>query len=188
MNYEIVNDIEQYIDDIIKLDDEFYDPEYIWDNDYQLAVYKQNKDSFIAVRYNNTLVGYLNYLTIKKDVYDYMKESDTTVDDFRLDDIIKFSNNNYITINSIVIKSEYQNSDIIKIIIDGFLAKLKELSDNCFNISGIVGVAISDDGRKFFRNLGFTNHKELVDGHCMFYLENDVVDTIDKAITKLKNK
>ena len=41
-----VNNIEQYIDDIIKLDDEFYDPEYMWDNDYQLAVYKRNKNSF----------------------------------------------------------------------------------------------------------------------------------------------
>ena len=160
----------------------------MWDNGYQLAVYKRNKDSFIAVKYNNTLIGYLNYLTIKKDVYDYMKESDTTVDDFKLDDIIEFSSNNYITINSIVIKSEYQNSDIIKIITDGFLAKLKELTNQGNNISGIVGVAISDDGRKFFKNLGFTDRKELTDGHYMFYLENDVVDIIDAAITKLKNK
>ena len=187
MEYEIVNDIEKYIDDIIKLDDEFYDPEYMWDNDYQLQVYKRNRDSFIAIKYNNTLIGYLNYLSINKGVYDTMKASDITIDDFELNDIIPFGDDTYLTINSIVIKKEYQDKDVIKIITDGFLNKLKELSNKGINIKGIIGIAISNDGRKFFNNLGFSNNKELSDGHCMYYLEDNIIDTINNAINKLKN-
>ena len=64
MNYKLVDNIEEYIDDIITLDDNFYDQAYLWDNDYQRKVYDRNHDSFIAVSLDNKLVGYINYLSI----------------------------------------------------------------------------------------------------------------------------
>ena len=189
MNYEIIDNIHDYINDILALDDEFYDSEYLWTNEYQEQVYNRNRDSFIAIKLNNKLIGYLNYLCIREDVYNKIKTSNTTIDDFSLDEIIEFKEgNNYITINSVVIKKEYQESDVIKIITDGFLVKLKELSNKGITITGIDGIAVSNDGRKFFKNLGFTNFRDLDDGNTLFYMDDSVVDTIEEAINKLKSK
>ena len=63
----IIKEIDKYIDDIIKLDNQFFDEEYLWSDDYQRKVYERNKDSFIAVTDNNKLIGYLNFLNITDD-------------------------------------------------------------------------------------------------------------------------
>ena len=189
MDFKIIDNIHDYIDEILTLDDDFYDTEYLWTNEYQEQVYNRNKDSFIAVKLDDKLIGYLNYLCIKEDVYNKIKTSNTTIDDFKLDEIIEFKQgNNYITINSVVIKKEYQETDVIKIITDGFLAKLKELTSKGINITGIDGIAVSNDGRKFFKDLGFTSSKDLSDGNTLFYMDDDIVNTINNAIDKLKNK
>jgi len=188
-NYKIIGNIEEYIDDIIKLDDDFYDTDYIWTNEYQLDVYKRNKDSFIAIELNGELIGYLNYLCIKDSTYNKIIESNITIDDFELNEIVEYQEgDNYITINSIVIKKEYQDTNIIKYLTDGLLSKLKVLEENNKHIAGINGIAISEDGIKFFKNLGFTNVKLLKDNNSLFYLDKDVVMTIEDSINKLKNK
>jgi hypothetical protein len=186
-NYKIIGNIEEYIDDIIKLDDDFYDTDYIWANEYQLDVYKRNKDSFIAIELNGKLIGYLNYLCIKDSTYNKIIESNITIDDFELNEIVEYQEgDNYITINSIVIKKEYQDTNIIKYLTDGLLSKLKMLEENNKHIAGINGIAISEDGIKFFKNLGFTNVKLLKDNNSLFYLDKDVVKTIEDSINKLK--
>ena len=152
MDFKLIDNIKDYIKDIITLDDEFYDSAYIWSNEYQEQVYNRNNDSFIAVSLNNELIGYLNYLYITEDTYNKIKESNITVDDFDLNEIVEYKEgSNYITINSIVIKKEYHETDVIKLLTDGFLDKLKELESKNYHIVGIDGVAISDDGKKFFK-------------------------------------
>lgn len=166
MNYKLVDNIEEYIDDIITLDDDFYDQDYLWDNDYQRKVYDRNHDSFIAVSLDNKLVGYLNYLSITKELYDQMKESNEIVDDFKLEDIIPFGDEIYLTVNSIVILKEHQDGEVIKIINNEFLKKINNLS-----IKGINTIAISPDGNKWAQNMGFTLYKKLDDGNTLYVKE-----------------
>ena len=166
MNYKLVDNIEEYIDDIITLDDDFYDQAYLWDNDYQRKVYDRNHDSFIAVSLDNKLVGYINYLSITKELYNQMKESNEIVDDFKLEDIIPFSDEIYLTVNSIVILKEHQDGEVIKIINNEFLKKTKNLS-----IKGINTIAISPDGNKWAQNMGFTLYKKLDDGNTLYVKE-----------------
>ena len=166
MNYKLVDNIEEYIDDIITLDDDFYDQAYLWDNDYQRKVYDRNHDSFIAVSLDNKLVGYINYLSITKELYNQMKESNEIVDDFKLEDIIPFSDEIYLTVNSIVILREHQDGEVIKIINNEFLKKINNLS-----IKGINTIAISPDGNKWAQNMGFTLYKKLDDGNTLYVKE-----------------
>jgi hypothetical protein len=166
MNYKLVDNIEEYIDDIITLDDDFYDQAYLWDNDYQRKVYDRNHDSFIAVSLDNKLVGYLNYLSITKELYNQMKESNEIVDDFKLEDIIPFGDEIYLTVNSIVILKEHQDGEVIKIINNEFLKKINNLS-----IKGINTIAISPDGNKWAQNMGFTLYKKLDDGNTLYVKE-----------------
>ena len=167
MNYKIVDNIEKYIDDIITLDDNFYDQEYLWSNEYQYQVYERNHDSFIAVELGGKLIGYLNYLSITKDKYDQIVNSDTTVDEFELDDIIPFSDNTYLTINSIVILKEYQDGEVIKMINNEFINKV--LTNK--RVKGINGIAISPDGNKWFINMGFKHVKKLLDNNDLYMKE-----------------
>ena len=166
MNYKLVDNIEEYIDDIITLDDDFYDQAYLWNNDYQRKVYDRNHDSFIAVSLDNKLVGYINYLSITKELYNQMKESNEIVDDFKLEDIIPFGDEIYLTVNSIVILKEHQDGEVIKIINNEFLKKINNLS-----IKGINTIAISPDGNKWAQNMGFTLYKKLDDGNTLYVKE-----------------
>lgn len=164
MNYKIVDDIEKYINDIITLDDNFYKSEYLWSNEYQYQVYERNHNSFIAVELNNKLVGYLNFLSITKSKYEEIINSDTTIDEFELNDIIPFSNDTYITINSIVILKEHQDGEVIKLINNEFIKKVI----NNPSVKGINGIAISPDGNKWFTNLGFKHIKKYNDGNDLY--------------------
>ena len=166
MNYKLVDNIEEYIDDIITLDDDFYDQAYLWNNDYQRKVYDRNHDSFIAVSLDNKLVGYINYLSITKELYNQMKESNEIVDDFKLEDIIPFGDEIYLTVNSIVILKEHQDGEVIKLINNEFLKKINNLS-----IKGINTIAISPDGNKWAQNMGFTLYKKLDDGNTLYVKE-----------------
>ena len=163
MDYKLVDNIEVYIDDIITLDDNFYEKKYIWDNDYQRKVYERNHDSFIAVSLDNKLIGYINYLSITKELYEKMLNSNEIVDDFNLEDIIPFSDEIYLTINSIVILKKHQNGEVIRIINNEFLKKINSLP-----IKGINTIAISDDGNKWCRNIGFKLYKQLDDGTTIY--------------------
>ena len=117
MNYKIVDNIEEYIDDIITLDDS-------------------------------------------------MKESDSIVDDFKLEDIIPFGDEIYLTINSIVILKEHQDGEVIKLINDEFLKKINNLS-----IKGINTIAISEDGNKWAKEVGFKHCKKLEDNTDLYIME-----------------
>ena len=166
MNYKIIDNIEEYIDDIIALDDNFYDQEYLWSNDYQWKVYERNHDSFIAVSLDDKIVGYINYLSITKELYEKMNNSDVITDEFELNDIIPFGNEIYLTVNSIVILKEHQDGEVIKIINNEFQKKINSLP-----IKGINGIAISPDGNKWFKSMGFNHAKSLADGNDLYIKE-----------------
>lgn len=183
---KVLKDIDKYIDEILTLDDEFYDQEYLWDNDYQRKVYERNKDSFIAVIDNDKLIGYLNYLNIKEDKYNEIKTSNIIIDEFNLEDIIPFTNNNNLIINSVVIDKKYQNTDVIKYITDGLLDKLKELESNGCHIKSLDLTAISNDGAKFAKNLGLDLYKNLDDGNRLFIKEDNIVNSMEESLNKLK--
>ena len=166
MKYKIIDNIEDYINDIITLDDNFYDQEYLWSNDYQWKVYERNHDSFIAVSLDDKIVGYINYLSITKDKYNEMNNSNVITDDFDLEDIIPFGSEVYLTVNSIVILKEHQDGEVIKIINNEFIKKINSLP-----IKGMNGIAISPDGNKWFKNMGFSYLKKLDDENDLYIKE-----------------
>ena len=179
-NYYLIENQEKFIDDIYDIDSMFYKNEYLWSKDYQRNIYNKNKDSFIMIGFKNKLIGYLNYLCINKDKYEDIKNSDTTIDNFELDEILPYNTgDNYLFINSVVIVKEHQNSDCIKLINDEFIKKIKEYEAKNIHIKAIEGIAISNDGKKYFDKLNFTLYKKLKDNNYLYILED---------INKLNNK
>ena len=77
--YNLITNLDKYIDEIIYLDNQFFEQEYMWTDEYQRKVYERNKDSFIAVTYDDELIGYLNYLNITDDKYNRIKKSNRII-------------------------------------------------------------------------------------------------------------
>ena len=149
--------------------------EYLWEDDYQIQLFNKNKESLIIVNYNNKLVGYLNYLVLTEEKYNEMINSNITIDNFEIDEITSFykNKNNYVTINSIVIDKDFQNGDVIKCLTERLQLILKQKSNNNYTISGMNAIAVSEDGRKALKNLGFEEQKCLDDGNYLYVLEGE---------------
>lgn len=185
--YKILEMKKDYLNDIMDIDKSLYEEKYLWTIDEQAALYEKNTDSFIVVGLDNKPIGYLNYLCITKEKYNEMMDSNITVDKFEPNNILKYSKeDNYITINSVVVRKEHQNKEVVKLITNTFLERLKELEKNNINITAINAEAVSPDGQKFLANLGFTQVKKLDDDNYLYEINNDVVKKIDNALDKLK--
>lgn len=170
---EQIND--EMLKEIRKLDEKFFDSEYLWEDDYQIQLFNKNKESLIIVNYNNKLVGYLNYLVLTEEKYNEMINSNITIDNFEIDEITSFykNKNNYITINSIVIDKDFQNGDVIKCLTERLQLILKQKNNDNYTISGMNAIAVSEDGRKALKNLGFEEQKCLDDGNYLYVLEGE---------------
>lgn len=109
---------EKMINEIDLLDKQFFKEEHLWETNYQLQLFNKNKNSLIMVKYNNECVGYLNYLVITKEKYDQMINSNVIIDEFDFDEVTIFYKNkeNYLTINSVVVDKEHQDSYVVKIL------------------------------------------------------------------------
>ena len=166
---------DEMIKEIGLLDKKFFKEEHLWENEYQLQLFNKNKNSIIMLKYNNRLIGYLNYLVITKEKYEQMINSNVIVDEFTLDEVTKFykSKKNYITINSIVIDKKHQDGYAVRLLTQKLKRILKKMNFNGYKIGGINSFAVSADGRKFLENLGFEKCKELEDNYYLYTLENN---------------
>ena len=169
-NYDVT---EELLKDIKNLDKKFYKDEYTWEDEYQISLYKKNPNSIIMVTYEGKLIGYLNFLVIKKEKYNEMLNSNKIIDEFELEEILPFYKNrkNYITVNSVVISKKHQDNYAIKLLTRRLKKNLKSLNANNFKIGGINAIAVSADGQKFASRLGFEKTKELEDGNYLYLLE-----------------
>lgn len=164
---------ESMLSEIRKLDTKFFDENYLWTEEYQKELFEKNKDTIIIVTYKNKVVGYLNYLVITKEKYDDMINSNKTIDNFSINEILPFykSKKNYITINSVVIDKKHQDGYIIKYITKKLKKTLRKIHSNNYKIGAINSFAISEDGRNFLEKLGFERIKLLKDGSTLYVLE-----------------
>ena len=106
------------IDKIYNLDKKNYGEEKTWDKEYQKDIYNKNTDSLFIVTYKHELVGYINYLNIEKEEYERLKKIRKLPNILDLNKIIKFKKNrkNYLLIESINIKKEYEKEKTIELI------------------------------------------------------------------------
>ncbi len=156
---------------ICSLDKDYYDKVYCWNLDYMTNLYKKEKDSYILIKDKNTIIGYVNLLNIKKDVYDKMLESDTLYDNFNLDDIINYSNsrvNYYLNLNSIVLKNEYQNKNSSMKIKNAIIKYINKEEKKGYKIKEINSYAVNDYEVEILERLGFEKVKNITN-ECFLY-------------------
>lgn len=152
------------------LDRGYYDNVYLWNIDIMNSLYKTEKNSYILIKDKNEIIGYVNILNINLDVYNKMMESDKIYDSFKSEDIVSFNlkKDYYLSINSIVLKNEYQNKDSIEKITKAINKFIKYRINKGFKIIKINCFAVNSFESEILEKLGFIKVKNITN-ECFLY-------------------
>ena len=155
---------------ISKLDNQILDKEYRWDEDKIKELTKDYKYSYILVKDENKIIGYINFLNLKEDIYNKMIQSDTLYDNFNKEDILNYTKNRktYINLNAIVLIDEYNNSNTIKKIENSINRMIKNMKKNRYYIQEMCCFAVNHLEVEILENLGFEKIKDITN-ECFLY-------------------
>ena len=158
------------MEELHHLDKGYYDSQYLWDVESMKELYKSEKNSYILVKDNNKIIGYVNILNLRKEVYDKMIESQELFDEFQAKDILNFEIGKqiYLNINSIVLKSEYHNKDSIEKIshaIDKFISMRKKKG---YKIKEISSISVNEFESDVLENLGFEKVRDITNESFLY--------------------
>lgn len=152
------------------LDKGYYDSQYLWDVENMKELYKSEKNSYILVKDGNKIIGYVNILNLVKETYDKLINSEGVFDDIQVKDIKHLEPKKiaYLNINSIVIKSEYQNKDSVSKIshaIEKFInMKIKK---GC-KIKEISSIAVNEFESTVLENLGYEKVRDITNESFLY--------------------
>ena len=151
------------IDNIYDLDCKNFGKENTWDKNYQLQVYKRNKDSMLVIKYKNDFLGYINYINILEDEYNKLKKLNTMPASIDLDSIVEFKTNKkeYLIIESINVKKEYEKEQTIDLICKKLINLIKSKNQKRIYIYGIISFTVTDFEESIYKKLNFNKIKDL---------------------------
>lgn len=151
-----------YIQEMIKLDNLVFKGKDIGDETKCKEWVKINPDIYTILMESNKVIGYINFMPITEMCYNNFTKGNLKDYELSTDDIIPFTKRKPLKclLASIVIKPEYQNSQAIIELWNGFINKIKTME---IIISSIVIDCVSEMGEKFIkRNL---NVKFITNSH-----------------------
>jgi len=149
------------VDEIHKLDKDNYDSDFTWSKEKLDSIIKSRKTDFIIIHDNEDVIGYINFITISKAKYNHILKSNKYVDINTLDiNIFSRKNENYICIDSIAIKINYQNDKTVRLISDAIYRYLSEKINSGFKISGVITITLSEFENNIFVYSNFIKQEE----------------------------
>lgn len=148
--------------DIFKLDKRTYGEEYTWSFEYEKLMRDKDLESLILIKYHNDIVGYLNHIVVEKEEFDRIVNSDESVFNYEIENIVtwKKSKKNYMIIDSINIKSEFQNEKSVELITNKIKKIIVSKYKEGFEIECIACTAITKYEKGILEKLGFVSHKK----------------------------
>ncbi len=155
---------------ISKLDNKLLDKEYRWSEEKIKELTKDYKYSYILVKDENKIIGYINILNIKENIYQQMIQSDTLYDNFNKEDILDYIKNRklYLNLNAIVLSDEYHNSITIKKIENAITRMIKKMKKDRYYIQEICCFAVNYLEEQILEDLGFEKIKDITN-ECFLY-------------------
>lgn len=165
-----------YLDDtnikiIKKLDSSNYNYEYIDDEELNKHILMNKNVDYISIYDGSNLIGYINFIYINRRTYRYIKKANEFVD-INTKSIKKKNKffTNYVNINAITIKNNYQNDKTIELV-SKEIKKYLEIQSKIYNIKGIVSVALSEFEHNVFDKLHFKSTDDETNKFHVYYKE-----------------
>lgn len=155
---------------IEKLDKKLLDKTYRWDEETIKKLTKDRKHSYILVKDRNRIVGYVNFLNLKEEVYRQMLESYEFYDNFEVEDLAEFIKNRkiYLNLNSIILNDDYANSNTTEKIEAAINRYIRNMKRNRYYIQELCCFAINHTEIKILENLGFEKVRD-ISNECFLY-------------------
>lgn len=156
---------------IYNLDKQYYDSNNCWNLKKLEDIYNKENDSYILVKNKNKIIGYVNILSIKKEIYNIIMNSNTLFDDLIDSFIIPYNQKNqnyYITINSIVLKNEYQNKIILEKIIKAIKKFIINKEKQGYHIEGINAYTVNSLEKQIIEKLNFEKVKKITNESFLY--------------------
>ena len=165
------------IDEIYNLDLKNFGENNLWDKNYQMDIYRRNRDSMFIIKYKHNFVGYINYLNIIPEEYESLKRKRTMPELFDLDTIYPFRRNrkSYLIIESINIEKKYEREEAIVLIDKKFRSFLRLKHSRKIFIHGILGYGFTDFEKQVYECIGFNKVKDLEDNITLYELDEDSI-------------
>jgi len=157
----------RYLEEIMSIDARVYEPRYVGELKNMQARYDAENNSFVAIRTEGAIVGYINFFPVTDSLWDDITKDGTVIrdDDIRPDEIRPYTTaaGNRLFIISVVILEEYRCRESVVALTDGFIDCLNELEEGGYKIEAIAGTAVSPDGKKFMTQRRFYERREVGD-------------------------
>ena len=157
---------------ISKLDNKLLDKEYRWSEETIKELTKDYKYSYILIKDKNKIIGYINFLNLKENIYQQMIQSVTLYDIFNKEDILDYTRNRklYLNLNSIVLSDEYHNSNTIKKIENAITRMIKKLKKDRYYIQEICCFTVTYLEKQVLEDLGFEKIRDITN-ECFLYMK-----------------
>ena len=155
---------------IAKLDKKALDATYRWDEEKIKELTKDHKYSYILVKDENKIIGYVIFLNLKEDIYKKMVNSHTLYDNFKKEDLIEFTKNRkaYPNLNAIVLNDDYFNSDTIHKIENAIKRYIRSMKKNRFHIQELCCFAVNPIEVKVLEDSEFEKVRDITN-ECLLY-------------------
>ena len=173
------------VDELYKLNKDNFDSDFTWPKEKLDNIIKSGKTDFIIIHDEDSIIGYINFIIINEKKYKKILTMDE-YKDINHKDISFFGKRklNYININKIAIKNNYQNGKTIKLISNSIFKYLSEIRNKGFIIDGIISVSVNDFDKSILEFCNFSKQKETEEFDI--YILNK--ENLDKAIERFKLK
>lgn len=154
------------LEEVDKINKKIYDEEMLWPLEYLKKLYAKNKNGFIFVKYKNKLEGYINFMHVNKKEFNEIKK----LIDFKIDyeDILLKSkgNGNYLVVDNILLKEEYQNKKSVELFKKTLIKYL-----NKHEYLDIIASSVNEFEADVLKAAGFIEYKKIKDG--VLYIKKD---------------
>ena len=160
------------IPDLMYVESKVYATEFCGKYESILQRYKKNKDSVILVYDNKKIVGYLCMFPISDKLYLEINNSDKLVDDdICSEDVLPYTTRNKLYLISVAILPQYQDTDTVILLCNKFQEFISNKEMKNQKIESIMATAISEDGTRFLKRLGFKEVKHLINDYKLMRLD-----------------
>ncbi len=158
------------VHEIDKLDKKALDGQYRWDEATIKDLTKDHKYSYILVKDENKVVGYVNFLNLKEEIYNKMVESYDLYDDFTKENTVEFTKNRkaYLNLNAIVLNDDYFNHDTVHKIESAIKRYVRSMRKNRYYIQELCCFAVSPIEIKVLEDLEFEKVRDITN-ECFLY-------------------
>lgn len=162
---------EDIIYDLMEIEKDVYPEGMRGEYDSICSRFSKNKNMFILACDNDKIVGYLCFFPISKRLHDeILNERVFRDDDISADDVVEFSQRNYIYLISIALYKAYQGQGIGKLMMDAFIDTLVTMKTRQKDVVDILASVVTYQGKYMVEKYGFTLVREPIKNeHFLLY-------------------